>query len=157
LFTSIELPGGLKVAFRDLEQAKQEAESAGLLAKPLAAAVQDQASSYPLALLQTLDPNLALAGLRIEIEKRLVELGRKHGIESTRYGIKWLLSTLTLLRVLTPEEEIVLERLTKLMNSAVHGAEVDPRGSAWATQVGPAILEALDRKIGEGERPQAGA
>lgn len=158
LFKSIEIPGLVKVEFAELEQAKQEAESAGLLAKPSLPTPQDHVtpSEYPFAMIQTLDSNLALAGLRIEIERRLAALARKYGVETNRYGINWLLSTLRLRRVLTQEEELVLERLAKLLNAAVHGAEVDPRGAAWAAQVGPALLEALDQKIKKDELLEGG-
>jgi hypothetical protein len=151
LFKSIEFPGGLKVQFQDLEQAKQAAESAGLLAKPSADTIahkQLQApEGYSLEMPQTLDSTLALTALRIEMEKRLRALARKHGIESTRYGINWLLATLRLRGVLNQAEEFALERLAELLNTAVHATEIDPRAAIWAAQVGPALLEALDHKL----------
>jgi len=158
LFKSIELPGVVKIEFQELEQAKQEVESAGLLAKASVSTSLNGATPQPnpFAMIQTLDPNLALAGLRIEIERRLAALARNHRIETSRYGIGWLLSTLRHRNVLTQEEEFVLERLTKLLNAAVHGAEVDPRGAAWAAQVGPALLEALDQKIAKNESLEGG-
>ena len=62
LFKAIELPGGLKVEFAELEKAEKLAESAGLLPpinetdKPVRKSEQ---------VLSTTDPNLALASLRI--------------------------------------------------------------------------------------------
>jgi len=63
LFKSIELPGGVKIEFQELEQAKQEVESAGLLAKASAPTSLERATPQPylFAMIQTLDPNLALA------------------------------------------------------------------------------------------------
>jgi hypothetical protein len=72
LFKSLELPGGWKVEFQDLQRTAERAEQVGLLAPPLAAPAA--APEYPFQRIADEDPNLALAGLRIEIEKRLVHL-----------------------------------------------------------------------------------
>ena len=90
------------------------------------------------------DPNLALAGLRIEIEKRLVTLAEKRGIEFRGRGIGQLLRLLTQRQALNPAESSVLADLTGLLNSAVHGASVDQRATEWAMDVGPRVLKALD-------------
>jgi len=71
LFKSLELPGGWKIEFKDLAKAKVEADAAGLLASSTEVNVTKE---YPFQIVAEDDPNLALAGLRIEIEKRLREL-----------------------------------------------------------------------------------
>lgn len=89
IFKSLELPGGLKVEFQELEKAKEEASRAGLLAKP---AENKREPAYLLVAQE--DPNLALAGLRIEIERRLAAIARVKGLEDRRYSIGQLLRQL---------------------------------------------------------------
>src|SRR5712691_13469752 len=87
IFKSLEFPGGWKVEFQDLQKAAERAEKAGLLAP------QPELPSAEFTFQQVAesDPNLALAGLRIEIEKRLASLADKHGIERRGRGLGQLL------------------------------------------------------------------
>jgi len=47
-------------------------------------------------------------------------------------------------QALSPEASATLADMTGLLNSAVHGASVDPRATNWAMSVGPRVLKALD-------------
>ena len=64
LFKSLELPGGLKVEFQELKDVAKRADAAGLLADPQA---PDAKTAYSFQHVASSDPNLALAGLRIEL------------------------------------------------------------------------------------------
>lgn len=141
LFKSVEFPGGLKVEYKELEKKKEEAEKAGLLSAP---SPKKEEPAY-LSIVEN-DPNLALAGLRIEIERRLQALARAHGIES-RGGMGFLLRHLEKNNVLSSNEKSVLADLTGLLNNAVHGAEVDQRAVQWAIDTGQQLLAALDERI----------
>ena len=140
IFRSLEFPGGWKIQFQDLEKTSVRAKEAGLLASP---SPPDERQFSFQQIVET-DPNLALAGLRIEIEKRLLDLAQKRGIEVRGRGLVPLLRTLTQNQVLTPEASSVLVDMTGLMNSAVHGASVDSRAAQWAIGTGPKLLKALD-------------
>ncbi len=145
IFKSLEFPGGWKVEFQDLQKAAERAEKAGLLApqpelSPAEFTFQQVAES---------DPNLALAGLRIEIEKRLASLAEKHGIERRGRGLGQLLRALAQKQALSPEASATLADMTGLLNSAVHGASVDSRATDWAISVGPRVLKALDNLANE--------
>lgn len=146
LIKSLELPGGWKIEFWELQRAASRAESAGLLAsKP---SKTEEAFSFES--IAKRDPNLALAGLRIEIEKRLSLLARAYCISSDRpTGINQLLRALTQAEVLTDEERSILFDMTNLLNSAVHGATVDSRAADWAINIGPRLLTSFDDKIKE--------
>jgi len=148
LFKSLELPGGLKVEFQELQRAAERAEQAGLLAPP-APPVAPQVE-YSFQRLTDEDPNLALAGLRIEIEKRLVALAEKHGVEVRGRGLKLLLRQLSAHQILSHEEESILTDLSGLLNSAVHGASVDRETAARATEVGARLLRKLDERVAAG-------
>jgi hypothetical protein len=140
LFKSLELPSGWKVEFQELQKSAARAEEAGLLAP------KDEAPKpeYAFERIAEEDPNLALAGLRIEIEKRLIEIAQRRGIEVRNRGLGQLLRSLREHEVLDSEAQSVLADLTGLLNSAAHGASVDQRAATWALSVGPRLLKRLD-------------
>lgn len=144
IFRSLEFPGGWKIEFQELQRAAQRAEEAGLLAAPLQMASE---VDYTFQRVAEQDPNLALAGLRIEIEKRLVALAEKHGIGVRGRGLGQLLRLLSERDALDQQERSVLADLTGLLNSAVHGASVDRQVADWAIEVGPRLLRALDELV----------
>lgn len=147
LVKSLELPGGWKVEFQELQKAASRAESAGLLA----AEPSPEESAFSFQSIASRDPVLALAGLRIEIEKRLARLVDAHGLNESRrpLGVGQLLRLLTQAQVLTNEERSILADMVHLLNSAVHGADVDSRAAAWAIDIGPRLLTSLDERVRE--------
>lgn len=144
LLKSVELPGGFKVEFRDLQETERRAENVGLLDEiPDPATLQD----YSFQVVAREDPNLALAGLRIEIEKRLVRLSQRTENGTTKMGVGKLLRLLNARELLTREESSVLADMMGLLNSAAHGARVDVKSAEWALDVGPRLLATLDKRI----------
>jgi hypothetical protein len=143
---SIELPGGWKIVLQDLQKAASRADTAGLLAvKP--------SISEDSVLFQSIskrDPNLALAWLRIEIEKKLSKLAEVSGIKQQRLmGVGQFLRYLTQQEVLTKDEHSILSDILNMLNAAVHGATVDRQSADWASDVGPRLLTSLDERIEE--------
>jgi hypothetical protein len=145
IFKSLEFPGGWKVEFQDLQRAAVRAEQAGLLSPQ----PEPTAAQFTFQQIVETDPNLALAGLRIEIEKRLVTLSEKRGLVVRSRGIGQMLRTLREHQVLSAEASATLADMAGLLNSAVHGAQVDPRATEWAMSVGPRLLKALDELANE--------
>ena len=143
LFKSLELPGGLKVEFQDLEKVEKRADAAGLLSPPTPPAA-DKPSFLQVA---SSDPNLALAGLRIELERRLEALARSRGRANVPRGIGRLLHYLNAEELINGQEKAVLSDLVALLNSAVHGATVSAEAAAWALDTGPRILTALEQRV----------
>ena len=143
---SVEVAGVGKVEFPDLQKVASRAETAGLLApEPLSAR-----GAFSFQSVVERDPNLALAGLRIELERRLSQLARAYGLDQERpMGIGQLLRALMRIEVLTGEERSILADMTNMLNTAVHGAEVDSRAAGWAIEVGPRLLASLDERIAE--------
>ena len=149
LFKSLELPGGWKVEFQELQKAAARADTAGLLAPELSRS--DGAFSFQS--ISKRDPNLALAGLRLEIEKRLSQLAEVSSVEQRRpMGIGQLLRALTQREVLTNEERFILSDMVNMLNAAVHGATVDRKSADWAINVGPRLLTSLDERIEEAKK-----
>lgn len=148
LFKEIELPGGVKIQFQDFIKAEAKAKDAGLLG-PAEESPRKERHIYAFESVAGDDPNLALAGLRIELESKLKEIAEARSIEVTRKGIRPLIHQLKHSSVLNQREVSALEDLLPLLNGAAHGAETDPRAADWAMDVGPRLLATLDEKIGE--------
>lgn len=92
---------------------------------------------------RTTDPNLALAALRLELEKSLKTLAAKHQINTDKASIYKLARELAGKQVISANAYLALSDLSKLLNNAVHGADVDNRAVQWAMEIGPKILTAL--------------
>lgn len=151
LVDALEMPGGWRFEFKDFERTKERAEQAGLLAEP--DNVRNDVE-YSFQVIADTDPNLALAGLRIEIEQRLVRLAEQKGIGTTNQGIGRLMNELTKHDALTGEERSILSDLLGLLNAAVHGENRNVLAAHWALDVGPRLLESLDSrlKLGTGRK-----
>jgi hypothetical protein len=147
LLQRVELPGGWKVDFREVRAAEREiTREAAPPEKP-----PPRPSYVEIA---DRDPNLALVGLRIEIERRLQSLAVQHGID-TGGSVMNLFEELRDQGVLDASAVRGFRRLVTAGNEAAHGATVEPAAAAWALEVGPRILAVLDDKLegGAGERP----
>jgi hypothetical protein len=142
--SSSNAPDWVKPLIESFEQASQRAEAAGLLAT---AAQSAEVTEFSFELVAKEDPALALAGLRIEIEKRLVQLARGNNLTTSHAGVRRLLRILGERGLLSAEENSVLADLVGLLNSAVHGGKVDDRVAVWAINAGRRLLVALDRRV----------
>lgn len=146
LFKSLEFPGGLKVEYHELQKASEKAKKAGLLKSTLDKKSKKKSKiSYQQISLK--DPNLALANLRIEIEKRLMKIAESHGLEIRKGGVVSIARSLKETNLLSGNEYSALLNIVVLLNSAVHGHKVDADGANWAFETGNQILQALDEKI----------
>lgn len=157
LFRALELPGGLKVEFKDLLQRQKQAAEAGLLARPHEGDDEETGGAeYTFLSIAADDPNLALAGLRIEIERRLTNIALERGLDIERTGARRTLTRLHKAGVFTDHEESVLADLIGTLNMAVHGAEVSDVAADWAIDVGPRILEGLESRLATFKRLSGG-
>ncbi len=148
LIESAKLPGGWEVKFWDLDAAGREitkSVSPSTLA-PTTAPPEEPSPSY--LKIASDDPNLALVGLRIEIETRLREMAETFGI-SGNMPLSRILRELRSHNVTVQEIEKALYQLIQAGNRAAHGARVDRDASSWAIDSGPGILAVLDRIIEE--------
>ncbi len=139
-FRSVELPGGIKVEYHELKEAEAKARDAGLIT------TSDEKSKAADPIYERIaeeDPNLALAGLRIEIEKELVALASRHGIIVTRGSVLMLAKELTQIQVLGTGAYLALADIIHLLNKAVHGAKVERESVSWALSSGSQILQSL--------------
>ena len=143
LFKSLEFPGGWKVEFQELQNAEKRAEAAGLLDETPAAVPKPE---YSFQIVADEDANLALAGLRIEIERRLGKIAENAGLGSSKMSVGKLLRVLRDSGALTHEQSSVLSDMVGILNAAAHGAVANQLAAQWALDVGPKLLATLDKK-----------
>lgn len=153
LFKSVEIPGGVKVEFQELEKARKRVEESGLIAEPRKVRPMEE-HEYAFQAVVGNDPNLALAGLRIEIESRLREMAKQRGLTFERVLLQRLMHELESKGALSGKEVAAISDLLPLLNQAAHGAETDPAAFEWAMEFGPRVLGALEDRLGEATTPQ---
>jgi hypothetical protein len=145
LIESAKFPGGWEIKFRDVQSAVQKVMSdAPVVARTSAAAPK----TMTFVQVADTDPNLALVGLRIEIEKRIRAIGQKIGITNERSMIR-ILTRLRENGILRDTSLSGIQELVMAGNQAAHGARVDPSAAAWALEYGPQVLAVLDNKLSE--------
>ena len=149
---SVELPGGFKIEVQDLKEATDKLTAAA--AEPLKRTFanesrqqQQQLTRAPelvdpfttIRQLATTDPNLALVGFRIELERRLLALARRHGVDTQGRSAGQLLRQLQTLQAIPSSVATGLSDLLALGNQAAHGADVSPGAAQWMLDVGPKV------------------
>ncbi|MDO9369590.1 MAG: hypothetical protein Q7T68_13560 [Sphingopyxis sp.] len=152
LIRSVELPGGVKLDLsKKLDTAADKAREAGLLEEEAPVEeVQDRLSSQYLR-----DPTLALAALRIDLERRLrrladLSVGSNHSSSGTTrrpLGLTRLIEDLQANHVISQLESSAIRDVVPALNAAVHAEVVTPETAEWIIDFGPRLLAALDAKI----------
>ena len=136
LVERISAPGGFEVVFAKAERQLLESE-----ADPDAADID--AFKY----FESNDPNLAIAMLRVQIERRLRQIAEDIMLEPDPRGrprtLRSLTDALGERGAITKEAVVLLHDLMPVMNEAVHGVEVGSRGTEFALTYGPRILSLL--------------
>lgn len=144
---SLELPGGVKVELVDAKAATEKIIMESIPAAADASVVtMDDAQNVVETLRHVAgrDPNLALVGFRIELERRLLRIAEERSIDSKRMSLHRLIRELQDRGVLPPEVAGGVSDLVALGNRAAHGVEVSPDASAWVLEIGPSILARLE-------------
>lgn len=139
----IKLPGGTELTFRDELQLLERAFEKSKIFRVSALAP----SPEPLRLsLLRADPNLALAYLRIEIERRLREIARKRNLRvaDERVSLRRVLNTLHSEKVIASSEYKTLNLIIDVCNKAVHAEKVDMAAASQIVNIGESALLYLD-------------
>ncbi|WP_026934516.1 hypothetical protein [Christiangramia echinicola] len=153
LFKSFELPGGLKFEYHQLENATEKLIGAGWIKQDDSVETSKEHYKYSFLNVVDLDSNLALSGLRMEIESRLKDLAEHNSISIKNKGINQLTRELSTNGVLTYIESSAIIDILPFLNRASHGQEVDKKIHDWVIQIGPQILDNLEARIGEQKLP----
>jgi len=145
LVKSLELPGGTKIEFRDVEKALSQFIQPldGVQPPPQIQANAVNEASF----LQLTDPNLVLVSLRIEVERRVRKLAENYGIPSSKASLSKLIGELQKAGAIKQVEMGGLLDLVALGNRAAHGEDVAESAAEWAKEKGPQVLAILDSKL----------
>jgi hypothetical protein len=150
---SIELPGGFKIDLQEVKAATEKVAGVGAPTPRTLAAATDQDSSLRLLnAVASSNPSLALVGLRIEIEKRLVAIAERSDLAIQQRPGGSVLRALTQKEILKGDVAAGLSELIALGNRAAHGASVEPSAAEWALSAAPAVLAVLDKTLLSGDR-----
>jgi hypothetical protein len=148
----IELPGGIKIELREVKEAVEKVAgrtinlSGKIHAKSSVTAALSIEQPDSISLLKRVsehEPNLALVGFRIEIEKKIIRLAEKNKIKIDR-SLTRLIKELQKNDILTYEAMSGLLELVAFGNQAAHGAKVSQEAVEWVLDYGPEILASLD-------------
>jgi hypothetical protein len=121
----------------------RRAEKCGILA-----AVYVEPEELPIYLkIADEDPELACAGLRMEIERRMRTLATMHRISEGRLCI--IIAELRKKGVFNEQQHIVLSNLRQRLNSAVHGDQLEKGTNQWLRFLGPRLIARLDELLQE--------
>jgi len=142
LIKSAEIPGGWKVEFQEVKVAGDRVTAGALTATSVA----PPTPSY--VVISDRDPNLAVVGLRIEIEKRLNALAERVEVDR-KYNLRRMSDELLKRGILDAQEMRGLSELIEAGNAAAHGALVSPQAARWAIERGPDVLAILDAKLAQ--------
>jgi hypothetical protein len=126
-------------AARDASQAEAEAAMQGSQVRTIPL----DASEPAYMSIVSRDPNLALVGLRIEIEKRVRQLAATHGLPD-HLPLRKMLNELRRTEILDSQTCHGLDQLIMAGNDAAHGATVQTSVAQWAIEYGPEVLAVLD-------------
>jgi len=158
LIRSVELPGGLKIELQEVKAATDKVvETPEVVESSLFAAgdlslgeldldggAERRQAIERLSAVAASDPNLALIGVGIEVEKRLRDLAEKAGIGPTTRSPSYLVAELQTANVLPLSVASGLRDLIALRNRAAHGTTVDEGAARWALDELPTLLSVLD-------------
>lgn len=145
LFKSVELPGGVKLEFQELEKIEKEAKEVGLIDEQQTNVATSK--DYDFIEIADINQALALVSLRIEIEKKLREIANKYNLETQRLPVSQIIRLLFDKNILTIQESNVLRDILYTLNQASHGVEYDGRTGDWIIEVGPELIESLNNKV----------
>jgi hypothetical protein len=135
---SIKMPGGFELEMNRLED-RIEAE--------LPKANLPPAEQHLFVELYASDPLLALAGLRIEIEKRLRRIAENNQINTKGSSLGSLVRELQKRELLGHNVASIINDMLPTINRAVHAQDVPADASDWVIKNGPSLLAALDDKV----------
>lgn len=100
--------------------------------------------------LSEFDPNLALAGLRMELDRMLQNLARAHDLvfDAAPTSSGRLASLLKARGILTDDEYELLRSIVSVANSAVHGQNVSPQDALRTIDSAQVFLDLYLQKMG---------
>lgn len=132
----ISAPGGFEIVFAKAERQLNASQ-----------ATPDEADVAAFKYFGSSDPNLAIAMLRVQIERRLREIAEDVMLSPDPHGrprmLRSLAEDLAQQGAISNEANALLKDLMPVMNEAVHGVELQSNALEFALGYGPKILAML--------------
>ncbi len=142
---SLEI-GNTKILFRQVKALNKsvgiaEAEEAEQAPKMLQASAATPAPSYSFEKLLSVDKEMALIGISLEIEKQLAALAQKSGTISPTFAANWHQATTTLVQrqVITPATASALTEFRQVRNQLIHPVSGVPPEAVVASAIDSGI------------------
>ena len=153
LFSTLEIPGLLKIKGKVLEKISDPFVESGLL-RDSGAPRPKRRHVYAFEAVAGGDRNMVLAGLRIELEGRLRKIAQSRGLGGESKTLRGVIGDLAHRDIVRRDDAKAIAELLTLLNRAVHGAAVDRAALEWALDVGPTLLDALEEHLGDIKIPE---
>nr|WP_320144124.1 hypothetical protein [uncultured Cohaesibacter sp.] len=138
LVERITAPGGFEVVFAKVERQLDQSHT-----------VADEEDLAAFKYFESSDPNLAIAMLRVQVERRLRQIAEDVMLEPDSRGrprtLRTLADALGQQGAIPKEAVMLLRDIMPVMNEAVHGVDLGSRGLDFALTYGPRILSLLKR------------
>lgn len=149
LFAKVEIPGFLKLEGQALEEAGDRIVKSGLIPSETARNDRPGRHVYAFEAVGGDDPNIVLAGLRIELERRIRAIAESRGVADSGRSLRRVINDLARRAIIGRDEASAIADLLPLLNRAAHGATVDRAALEWALDFGPPLLDALEEHLGQ--------
>lgn len=134
----INAPGGFEIVFAKVEGQLDASQT-----------TPDDEDINAFKYFEGSDPNLAIAMLRVQIERRLRQIAEDVMLAPDQRGrprtLRSLADELARLGAIPDEATVLLRDLMPVMNEAVHGVELQSNASEFAQSYGPKILSMLKK------------
>ncbi|MBQ3559201.1 MAG: hypothetical protein IJA07_06810 [Agathobacter sp.] len=144
---ALELNGIGKVELVSDKEKEELEEKAAKLVVPDKSEKENLAEKYSFYALRYTDMKLALAGLRIEIERELKQIAERNGIKNSIMSLGKLTELLSQRELITRNEYALIRDIIVVLNKAVHSQLDDYKikDFEWVFEIGLDVLESLKR------------
>jgi len=153
---TVKLPGGIEITPREVQQLIEVSlrSAIGTIPvmmpppRPRGPQPSPPTPSQPTRrMLFKADPNLALASLRLDIERKLREIATNRQLDVERLPLWQVLNVLHAKEIMGSSEFKSLKMIITVCNKAVHAEKVDPALALKVLDIGDLALQYLDSKM----------
>ena len=143
-----KLPGGIEITTREIQQLEEVTARSAIGTIPVAMRppTRRRPPSIHFTVFKT-DPNLALASLRLHIERKLRTIAKRRQFDVKRLPLWQVLNILRDREIIGRSEFESLTMIINVCNKGVHAEKVDPDLALRVLNMGELALRYLDSKI----------
>jgi len=145
---TVKLPGGIEITTREIQLLEEVTARSAIGTIPIAMRppIRRRLPSIHFTLFKT-DPNLALASLRIDIERKLRAIAKRRQFDVKRLPLWQVLNIFRDREIIGSSEFESLKMIIQICNKAVHAKKVEPDLALRVLDMGELALRYLDSKM----------